>query len=138
MGAATTKIPARTFKQKLRAELNRQEVGVRTLARRMHEIQPPRPEGPRSIESIRRQLKSYLTDGPNLVTPTAETREWVEDALGLERDSLKDDEEGDRAMRMTIPVTVEVPLEALEKHLNYDLLARAVEARQEHPPEQSL
>lgn len=107
-------------------------MGIRTLARAMHRQQLDRGGTPRKIESLRRQLNTYLRDhAPS--TPRAAFRHEIEDALGLERDSLKDDEESDPAMRLTIPVTVEVPLEALERHLNYDLLARAVEARQEQP-----
>lgn len=130
MSTQTPRIHGRTFRAKLQGELRQRDMGIRTLARAMHRQQLDRGVAPRKIESLRRQLSTYLRDHAP-ATPRPPFRHEVEDALSLERDSLCDDEEGDRAMRMTIPVVVEVPLEALEKHLNYDLIARAVEARRE-------
>jgi ribosome-binding protein aMBF1 (putative translation factor) len=90
MGQSDT-IP-RSFRQKLRNEIDQRGLGVRTLARTMAE----RSNTPARVESIRRQLKRYLSE-VDPVSPTAATRHSIEDALGLERDSLTDDEDS-RAM----------------------------------------
>lgn len=136
MGVQATKIPTRTFAQKLRAEIRQRDepkgsFGLRTIARLIHEQQKARGQEPRPVESLRRQLRTYVQES-SPAAPRAANRHEVEDALGLERDSLKDDEEADRPMRLTFPVTVEVPLEAIAEHL----LARAAEANREPAPEQ--
>lgn len=82
----------RSFRQKLRAELDQRGLGVRTLARQMAE----KSNTPARVESIRRQLKRYLSE-QDPVSPTAATRHSIEDALELDRDSLSDDGES-RAM----------------------------------------
>lgn len=93
MGA--TQAEAGQFGRKLRAELDRRNLGVRTLARTLAQ----RANAPDRTESIRRQLRRYLYEP---VQPTAATRWEIEDALGLERDTLAaddEDEEADPAMR---------------------------------------
>jgi hypothetical protein len=104
-----------TFAEKFRGELDSQQVGVRTLARRLaNRYGSP---APRNVESIRRRLNKYLREG---VTPTAPTRHDIEAELGLERDSLKpDDDEEDHLMRPFVLVPIRI---------DYELLARAVDA----------
>lgn len=79
-----------------------------------------RRQQPERVESLRRQLRKYL-DGTQ---PSPANRQLIEEALGLERDSLKDeddDEESDTLLqRLIIPVNVSI---------DYALLARAIEQR---------
>lgn len=110
---ATRETPA--FSTRLRRELDSRGWGVRTLAREI----ASRRQQPERVESLRRQLRKYL-DGTQ---PSPANRQLIEEALGLERDSLKDDddEESDPLMRrLIIPVNVSI---------DYALLARAMEQR---------
>ncbi len=94
MGANQTVPVPRDFSQKLRAELNARDWGLRTLARAMAARENAQGNG--RVESLRRQLKRYVTDA-NPVLPSAASRESIEDALGMERDSLKADEDDEEA-----------------------------------------
>jgi transcriptional regulator with XRE-family HTH domain len=110
-----------TFAERLRREIDRQNLGVRTLARRMTD----RPE---RVDVLRRQLSKYLRGDHQ---PSVETRHAIEEALGLEHDALADeeDEETDgRPHRILVPVRVELDYERLR--IDYDLLAAAIERRQ--------
>lgn len=78
------------FGRRFQAELATQGLGVRTLARRIAD----REGRPERVESIRRQLRRYLTDVDPAV-PSAPNRWVIEDALGLERDTLADEDEED-------------------------------------------
>lgn len=83
----TEQIPAsQNTQQKLRAALDSRGWGVRTLAREMAR----RAEQPHRVESLRRQLKRYLS-ATDTVVPSTATRHAMEDALESERDSLKAD-----------------------------------------------
>lgn len=108
----------RTFKDKLQAELDSRGWGVRTLARQMANGRPER------VESQRRQLRKYLEPQP--VMPTQMTRHAIEDALGVERDALKpdDEEEGDQPMRVVVPLTVLISDAQIERALDRALAAR--------------
>lgn len=77
------KTPHTAYGRHLRAELNRQDVKVRELARRL------RPDNP---EQARRSIARWLTPEPeSAVVPGRASRDSVTDALGLERGSLDDD-----------------------------------------------
>ncbi len=73
-----------TFGDKLGHALRQKQLGVRTLARKLGAGDVARSE------VIRRRLNKYLHEG---VTPTEPVRHEIEDALELDRDSLKADEE---------------------------------------------
>ncbi len=88
MGIAEQSTPPRSTQQKLRASLDSREWGVRTLARAMADGRGQ----PQQTESIRRQLKRYLS-ATNPVIPSTATRVEMEDALGDPRDSLLADED---------------------------------------------
>lgn len=88
MGHTTTH--PRSFGQKLRAELDRREWGVRTLARAMAN----RDNTPARVDSLRRQLKRYLSETAP-VTPTPGTRRAIEAAMELEDGALKADTDDD-------------------------------------------
>lgn len=92
MGETTT-TPSRGFGEKLDAELVSRAIGRRTLARQLSEGRG----GRQSVDTLRRLLHKYLRGD---VVPTPASRHEIEDALGLERDSLKpdDDEDGSRAV----------------------------------------
>lgn len=82
-------IARRTFAEKFDAALVEKQMGKRTLARQLAE----RRGGRQNVEGIRRLLNKYIGSG---VVPTEASRHEIEDALDLERDSLKpdgDDEE---------------------------------------------
>lgn len=50
----------------------------------------------RSVETVRRRLNKYLAG----VTPTDASRREVEEALGLDRDALRDDDDAEADQRM--------------------------------------
>lgn len=113
----TTRTGRTPFGNWLRGELDRREWGVRTLAREMAN----RANKPERIESIRRQLKTYLTE-TSPATPETASRNAIEDALEVERGTAPgDDEEPDPPLRVTFPVTIDLPQElvdrAVEKHM---------------------
>lgn len=87
-----TETASRSFRQKLRSELTQRGWGVRTLARTMAD----REGVPTRTESIRRQLKRYLSDSQP-INPTVATRRSIEEALGLERDALQSDEDDEES-----------------------------------------
>ena len=89
MGRAANLKPRRTFQQKLLHEMKEQGLGVRTLARRVS-----RSTDPKQVEGVRRRINRYVHDG---MTPTPPNRHDIEDALGLERDSLKGDGEDEES-----------------------------------------
>lgn len=110
---ATKETPA--FSARLRRELDSRDWGVRTLAREI----ATRRQQPERVESLRRQLRKYL-DGTQ---PSPANRRLIEEALGLERDALKDDDDEESEpllQRIVIPVNVSI---------DYALLARAMEQR---------
>lgn len=72
------------FAPKLRAEIERSETKIRTLARTWR---------PDDVENARRSLLRYLH--PNGVIPSAETRTELEIALGLKAGALDEDEESE-------------------------------------------
>jgi len=84
--ARTTSAPTSLFAAKLRAELTRQDLGVRTLARRID---------PTNVDRVRRQLNRWLKG----TRPSPENRERVEGALGIARGSLADEDDGDDPLR---------------------------------------
>jgi transcriptional regulator with XRE-family HTH domain len=66
---STTEIP---FAETVRAELSRQNLSIRGLARRMN---------PGDTEKARRSLYRWLNDG---IEPSAKSRAAVAEALGVE------------------------------------------------------
>lgn len=122
MGASAT---TQTFGMKLSAELERQDVGLRTLARRLERREGKTPEANLSrVESIRRSLNLYVHKGR---TPTNAFRYEIEAELGLDRDALKPDEDDEARspMRLVVPVTVEISDDQIERALDRALAARA-------------
>jgi hypothetical protein len=101
---ATSSTGNRTFAHKLRAELDRQDLGVRTLARKLSDDK-------HSLEIVRRRLNKYLRDG---VVPTEATRHEIEAALGTDRDALNpdddDDEDDEEALVRARLATAVLPL----------------------------
>lgn len=119
---------AGTFGAKLGFELDSRGMGLRTLARKLERAEGrTTPPNPKRVEAIRRSLNKYLHHGR---VPQDATRHAIEETLGLERDSLKPDDdpddEGEPPLVLTIPVQVSVSQVAAG--LDYALLARAVEA----------
>ncbi len=110
----------RTFTEKLRAALDERNMGARTLARAMvdrHGLLESEDRSAR-IDSHRRTIIRWLRGS----TPHARNRELVEDALGMERDSLRcDDEEDDEAL---------ASLESVLRESIRVLVARELERRQ--------
>lgn len=83
----------RTFSEKLNGELKSRGMGARTLAKLLS------ARHGQTVENRRRAIIRWLQGH----TPLAENRHLVEDALGLERDSLKgDDEDEDSSMPRTL------------------------------------
>lgn len=89
--------PRTDFGRKLRAEMTRQDVGVRELARRITN------ENPRlKFEDARRTIARWLTPGAGAVVPSDASREAVARALNVPLESLADeeqDEEEDTALQ---------------------------------------
>lgn len=122
MGARIEQTGRTPFGNKLRKELDRREWGVRTLAREM----ATRAEQPERVESIRRQLKTYLTT-QNPSRPETASRNAIEAALGLDRDALKDDEEeAQPPLRAT--VTIDLPQELVDRAVEKALAGRSEQA----------
>lgn len=71
------------FSNKLRAELVRQGLGVRTLARKMDPAQP---------ERARRSLNRWLNEG---IKPSPANRVAVAVALGVPEESFSDDDDAE-------------------------------------------
>lgn len=67
------------YGESLQAALDRTEVSVRELARRLNPSDP---------ETARRSVKRYLRGSQ---TPTVQTREQIADALGLSRSDIEGD-----------------------------------------------
>lgn len=88
MGVKSNTPTPTAFGRKLRTELTQREWGVRTLARAL----AARDNSPDRVESLRRQLKRYLS-AVDPVRPSAATRHAIEDALGLKPDALADDDD---------------------------------------------
>ena len=118
MGAKLAQTGRTPFGNKLRRELDTRNWGVRTLARAMAD----KANQPERTESIRRQLKTYLTT-MNPSRPEAASRHAIEDALGLKRDALKDDdEESQPPLRAT--VTIDLPQELVDRAVERALADR--------------
>lgn len=81
-----------SFSGKLRAELVRQGLGVRTLARKMDPAQP---------ERARRSLNRWLNEG---IKPSPANRVAVAVALGVSEDSFdaEDDDEEDAELHRAL------------------------------------
>lgn len=107
MATATS---GRSFSQKLKRELDARGMGARTLAKEI-----ARRHGG-SVEDRRRTIIRWLQGA----TPVTRNREIVEDVLGVQRDSLKGDDEDEESD--LVPFTVTIPLDL-------DLLAQAVERK---------
>lgn len=100
-----------TFKDKLRAELDRQGISVTELARRLTVKHPGR------LESVRRRLNKYLAGYPK---PTGPTRHEIEAALNVTRDTLKPDDHSEvvAAVASAIPLTVFIDPDVLLQALH--------------------
>lgn len=118
MGARVAQTGRTPFGDKLRKELDRRGLGVRTLAREM----ATQAEQPNRVESIRRQLKTYLTT-QNPSRPETASRHAIEAALDLKPDALKDDdEEAQPPLRAT--VTIDLPQELVDRAVERALADR--------------
>ncbi len=85
----TTEQQSRTFASKLRGELDRQGLGVRTLAKR---IDPANPE------RTRRSLNKWLAGEHR---PSAASRLAVAEALGVPSEVFSEDDEEDASMPLS-------------------------------------
>ena len=97
---------SRTFADKLRSELERREMGVRTLARQID---------PRNPERTRRSLNKWLAGEHE---PSQASRDSVTDALDLERGALDPDERDE-----------DLPLSRMEAVQLFSLLGKAMGVR---------
>lgn len=70
-----------SFGQRLRAELDQREWGIRTLARHME-------SDPKRVETMRRNLIRYVQDKH---VPTVGMQHAIADALGIPRDQFVED-----------------------------------------------
>jgi hypothetical protein len=109
MGTATL-----TFGAKLKAHLEENQIGVRTLALGLAKGDKAKREG------IRRRLNKYIHEN---VTPSVPARHEIEQELGLSEDALKGDleDEEDPAMHMAFDLFMEL----------FDRVLEAREARKE-------
>lgn len=78
--------PHTSFGKRLRAEMNRQQVSVRELARR---VNPADPEGQR------RSIARWLSSSPEAVRPSRASVRAVADALGVTPEDLADEEDSE-------------------------------------------
>lgn len=105
-----------SFGQKLSAALTARGMGAKTLAKAIS-----RQHGG-SVEDRRRAIIRWLQGS----TPVQHNRHLVEDVLGLERDSLKDDEDDEEDSALMRDVSLEDVLRLHIRRLLRDEQARVV------------